>query len=73
MELGGGQPLFARFACDDYAAMADMLEEAVTVDARAGPGCAASPASTCPTAAEPLILIIIDELAALTAYLTDRT
>jgi S-DNA-T family DNA segregation ATPase FtsK/SpoIIIE len=72
MELGGGQRMFARFACDDYAAMADMLEEALrTARARAARLRGVTRQHT-PTVAEPLIVIIIDELAALTAYLTDR-
>ncbi|WIM97641.1 hypothetical protein ACTOB_001183 [Actinoplanes oblitus] len=38
----------------------------------APPACAGSRVSTTPTVDEPLILVLVDELAALTAYLTDR-
>ncbi|GIF68761.1 hypothetical cell division FtsK/SpoIIIE protein [Asanoa ishikariensis] len=72
MELAIGRPLFARFACDDYPAMADMLEEAVGTMRRRTARLRGKTRQHIPTVDEPLILIIIDELAALTAYLTDR-
>src|SRR6202008_2246158 len=72
MELSVGRPLFHRFACDDFPAMADMLEEAVkTMRERTGRVRGTTRKHT-PTADEPLILIVIDELANLTSYLTDR-
>ncbi|MEV4619701.1 cell division protein FtsK [Asanoa sp. NPDC049573] len=72
MELAIGRPLFARFACDDYEAMADVLEEAVARMRRRTARLRGKTRQHIPTVDEPLILIIIDELAALTAYLTDR-
>jgi S-DNA-T family DNA segregation ATPase FtsK/SpoIIIE len=72
MELGGGQRLFARFACEDYPAMADMLEEALTTARARATRLRGVTRQHVPTPDDPLIVIIIDELAALTAYLTDR-
>lgn len=71
MELAFGRPLFTRFACETTAAMVDLLEDAVTVmDAR----CARLAGVTRmhqPTADEPLLLVIVDELSTLTAYEPD--
>jgi hypothetical protein len=72
MELGGGMPLFARFACKDFAAMADMLEEAVATMQQRTDRLRGQTRQHIPTVDDPLYLIIIDELAALTAYLTNR-
>jgi S-DNA-T family DNA segregation ATPase FtsK/SpoIIIE len=72
MELGIGLPLFKRFASKDFPAMAEMLEEAArTAQARAA-RLAGKTRQHTPTPADPLIVLIIDELANLTAYLTDR-
>jgi S-DNA-T family DNA segregation ATPase FtsK/SpoIIIE len=71
MELAFGQPLFTRFACASTAVMVELLEDAVTVmDAR----CARLAGHTRmhqPTEAEPLLLLIVDELSTLTAYEPD--
>ncbi len=72
MELGGGLPLFARFAYRDFDQMADMLEEALAVAQARADRLRGRTRQHIPTSAEPLIVIIIDELAALTAYVTDR-
>ncbi len=72
MELGGGLPLFARFACKDYESMAEMLEEALAVAQARADRLRGHTRQHIPTPAEPLIVIVIDELAALTAYVTDR-
>jgi S-DNA-T family DNA segregation ATPase FtsK/SpoIIIE len=72
MELGGGMPLFARFACKDYESMADMLEEALAKAQARADRLRSKTRQHTPTVDEPLIVIVIDELAALTAYLTDR-
>jgi S-DNA-T family DNA segregation ATPase FtsK/SpoIIIE len=72
MELGAGQPLFARFACKDYEAMADMLDEALAVAQQRTDRLRGVTRQHEPTVNDPLIVIVIDELAALTAYLTDR-
>src|SRR5690606_3638191 len=71
MELGGGLPLFTRFACDDFPAMADLLEEAVQVARQRAARLRGHTRQHTPTAAEPLIVLVVDELAALTAYLPD--
>ncbi len=72
MELGGGLPLFARFACKDLESMADMLDEALAVAQRRADRLRGQTRQHIPAVDEPLILIVIDELAALTAYVTDR-
>ncbi len=72
MELAAGMPLFDRFACKDFKAMADMLEEAVEVMQERTDRLRGRTRQHIPTADDPLYLIIIDELATLTAYLTDR-
>src|SRR6266542_4969793 len=72
MELTVGLPLFTRFACDDFEAMADMLDEAAAVMRRRTARLRGIVRQHEPSIDEPLIVIIIDELAALTAYLTDR-
>lgn len=72
MELGPGRALFARFAADDFESMADLLDAAVVVmRARAG-RLAGNSRKHQATVDEPLIVVVIDELATLTAYLPDR-
>jgi S-DNA-T family DNA segregation ATPase FtsK/SpoIIIE len=73
MELGAGAALFTRFAHDSAEQIAGVLEDAVTlVRARASRMRGTARLHT-PTPAAPLVVIVIDELAAITAYLTDRT
>jgi S-DNA-T family DNA segregation ATPase FtsK/SpoIIIE len=72
MELGIGAPMFTRFACKDYAAMAELVEEAATVARERAANLRGRTRQHVPTVDEPLIVLIIDELANLTAYLTDR-
>jgi hypothetical protein len=72
MELGIGRPMFTRFASRDFAEMAQMLEQAATVAQDRAARLAGETLQHQPTPAEPLIVLIIDELANLTAYLTDR-
>jgi len=72
MELGAGQALFTRFAYDTGEDMLTVLREAVdTMTARADRLRGHTRLHT-PTIAEPLIVLIIDEAASLTAYVTDR-
>jgi S-DNA-T family DNA segregation ATPase FtsK/SpoIIIE len=72
MELGPGEALFARFCAEDFEAMADMLDEAVTVMQQRTRRCRAEGVRLhTPTVAEPLILVVIDEVATLTAYQRD--
>ncbi|CAI7977505.1 DNA segregation ATPase FtsK/SpoIIIE, S-DNA-T family [Frankia sp. Hr75.2] len=71
MELGFGEPLFRHFAVD-IAGIADLLEDAVgTMQRRTGWLRGRSRLHT-PTPKHPLIVVMVDEIAALTAYATDR-
>jgi S-DNA-T family DNA segregation ATPase FtsK/SpoIIIE len=73
MELGPGEALFARFCAEDFEAMADILDEAVAVTQQRTRRCRqAGVRLHTPTRAEPLILVVIDEVATLTAYQPDR-
>jgi DNA segregation ATPase FtsK/SpoIIIE, S-DNA-T family len=80
MELGPGRALYTRFAVPDladldapYERIAVQLEDAVKVMQRRAQGLADGLVRKhTPTIGEPLILILIDEIANLTAYLTDR-
>jgi len=80
MELGPGRALYTRFAVpslDDldapYERIAVLMEDAVVVMQRRAGGLAdVLIRKHVPTIEEPLILIVIDEIANLTAYLTDR-
>jgi S-DNA-T family DNA segregation ATPase FtsK/SpoIIIE len=73
MELGPGEALFARFCAEDFEAMADILDEAVAVTQERTRRCRqAGVRLHTPTVAEPLILVVIDEVATLTAYQPDR-
>jgi S-DNA-T family DNA segregation ATPase FtsK/SpoIIIE len=68
MELAAGAPLFERFAYKTAADMAALLEAAVAVmEARAGRLFGVTREHT-PTADEPLVVVLVDELASLTAY-----
>jgi S-DNA-T family DNA segregation ATPase FtsK/SpoIIIE len=64
--------MFARFAADDYESMAALLDDAVTVMRERAQRLAGVTRKHQPTVEEPLILVLIDELANLTAYLPDR-
>jgi S-DNA-T family DNA segregation ATPase FtsK/SpoIIIE len=78
MEFRPGEPLYARFAVptlDDapYEQIAIVLEDAVAVMRERARGLAEDKIRKhTPTVQEPLILILVDELANLTKYLTDR-
>lgn len=71
MEFAMGRPLFARFACRSFEAMADLLDEAVTVLRERQTRLAGVVRVHTPTIDDPLIVVVIDEMAALTAYLQD--
>jgi S-DNA-T family DNA segregation ATPase FtsK/SpoIIIE len=71
MEFAMGRPLFARFACKSFEAMADLLDEAVTVMRERQERLAGHVRVHTPTTDDPLIVVVIDEMAALTAYLQD--
>ncbi|GAA1669046.1 FtsK/SpoIIIE domain-containing protein [Kribbella yunnanensis] len=72
MELEFGKELFTRYERDDYESMVELLEEAAEeMDAR----CKRLRGTTRtfkPTTATPLVMVIVDELATLTALQPDR-
>ena len=71
MELGLGRPLFTRYA-DRAETAVILLEDAVTAcEERATRMAGVSRLHTASVAA-PLVLVLVDELASLTAYLPDR-
>jgi len=79
MELAAGQAMFTRFCHGDSAdgsshelAYAELLEDAVTVMRERQARMRGVARLHTPTEAEPLVLVIVDELAALTAYVADR-
>jgi S-DNA-T family DNA segregation ATPase FtsK/SpoIIIE len=72
MELGPGRPLFARFCGDEFTAMAELLEEAVAVMQDRARRLAGVTRLHEPTVREPLIVVVVDEVATLSAYLPDR-
>jgi S-DNA-T family DNA segregation ATPase FtsK/SpoIIIE len=72
MELGPGLPLFDQLACDDYQQMANLLDHAVDLTRDRAARLRGITRQHTPSADEPLIVIVVDELAALTAYLSDR-
>jgi hypothetical protein len=72
MELGIGRPLFAKFASRDFAEMAALIEEAAATAQQRAARLAGRTRQHTPTEDEPLIVLVIDELANLTAYLTER-
>ena len=80
MELAAGQPLFARFCHGDSdtaagyeLTFAEVLEDAVAVMRRRQDRLRGVTRLHQPSAAEPLIVLVVDELAALTGWVTDRT
>jgi S-DNA-T family DNA segregation ATPase FtsK/SpoIIIE len=80
MELAAGQRLFARFChgdTDDQSgspelAYAVLLEDAVAVMRQRQATLRGVTRLHAPTPAEPLLLLVVDELAALTSYVNDR-
>jgi S-DNA-T family DNA segregation ATPase FtsK/SpoIIIE len=71
MELAFGEPMFTRFAVD-LPSIADVLDDAVSVmQERAGRLRGVARLHS-PSVAEPLIVVVVDEIASLTAYVTDR-
>ena len=72
MELSFGRPLFgARYAADPKEC-ADLLDEAVKVMQERAGRFAGLQRSHVPTTADPFILVIVDEVAFLTAYQADK-
>ncbi|MEH1126482.1 FtsK/SpoIIIE domain-containing protein [Micromonospora sp. CPCC 206061] len=71
MELAIGQALFARYCDDDWSAMADLLDQAVEVMRERQARLRGKVRVHTPTVDDPLIVILIDEIACLVAYLPD--
>jgi S-DNA-T family DNA segregation ATPase FtsK/SpoIIIE len=68
MELAAGAPLFDRFAHATTAAMAEVLEDAVAVMQARAARLRGLTRLHEPSPVEPLIVVVVDELASLTAY-----
>ena len=73
MELTPGAGLFTRFAYADAASMVELLEDAVSfMRERAERLRQAGERAHAPTTQDPLVVVVVDEMAALTAYAGDR-
>lgn len=72
MEFGRGERLFTRFAHDNGDETLDLLRSAVQTMKRRANALRGRTRLHVPTPTDPLILVIVDELASLTAYLGDR-
>lgn len=73
MELTPGAPLFARFAYADAESMVRLLEDAVTfMRDRAERLRSVGERVHTPSPADPLVVVLVDEMAALSAYAGDR-
>jgi S-DNA-T family DNA segregation ATPase FtsK/SpoIIIE len=72
MELGAGAPLFTRFCHHSGQATAALLGELVELMHTRANRLRGHTRLHTPTITEPLIVLIVDEIAALTAYVTDR-
>jgi S-DNA-T family DNA segregation ATPase FtsK/SpoIIIE len=72
MEFGAGQALFSRFAYDRGEATLVLLREAVSVLTSRAERLRGVARQHVPSVEEPLIVVVIDEIASLTAYITDR-
>jgi DNA segregation ATPase FtsK/SpoIIIE, S-DNA-T family len=80
MELAFGRPLFDRFAYGNTnspggyeASLAQLLEDAVAEMRRRADRLMGVTRLHTPTTAEPLLVVLVDEIAALTGWITDRT
>jgi S-DNA-T family DNA segregation ATPase FtsK/SpoIIIE len=72
MELSAGEPLFTRFAYDDPADMADVLDDAVELLRKRASRLRGVTRKHTPSRIEPLVVVVVDEMAFLSAYLPDR-
>jgi len=72
MELGAGAPMFSRFCHHTGEPTLELLRQLVALMQTRANRLRGHTRLHTPTPAEPLIVLIIDEIAALTAYLTDR-
>ena len=73
MELNPGAGLFCRFAYADPASMVELLEDAVALMRERAERLRLSGLRLhTPSVADPLVVVVVDEMAALTAYCGDR-
>lgn len=72
MEFGAAGPLFHRFAHDTGDGALELLRDAAATLTERADRLRGHARQHTPTVAEPLIVVVIDELASLTAYQTDR-
>ncbi len=72
MELGAGAPMFSRFCHHTGEPTAELLRQLVALMQTRANRLRGHTRLHTPSTTEPLIVVVIDEIAALTAYLTDR-
>ena len=72
MEFGAGRAMFDRFAYDAAESTLGLLRDAVAVMTGRANRLRGITRQHVPTSAEPLIVVIIDEIASLTSYISDR-
>jgi S-DNA-T family DNA segregation ATPase FtsK/SpoIIIE len=72
MEFGPGHALFSRFAYDTGEATLSLMRDAAAVLSARAERLRGVARQHVPSASEPLIVVVIDEIASLTAYITDR-
>jgi len=72
MEMAFGRDLFTRLEDEDYEQMADVLEDLAAAMAARTRRLKGVTRQHVPTVADPLVVIILDEIAALTAYCPDK-
>jgi S-DNA-T family DNA segregation ATPase FtsK/SpoIIIE len=72
MELGGGEPMFSFFSHDATDTTLELLRELVKLMHERANRLRGHTRLHTPTTADPLFVIVVDEIAALTAYVTDR-
>jgi S-DNA-T family DNA segregation ATPase FtsK/SpoIIIE len=72
MELSAGEAMFTRFAYDDPAEMADLFDAAADLLRSRATRLRGVTRKHTPSRIEPLVVVVVDEMAFLTAYLPDR-
>jgi DNA segregation ATPase FtsK/SpoIIIE, S-DNA-T family len=72
MELGAGAPLFSLFSHDATGTTVELLRALVALMHQRANRLRGRTRLHTPTPAEPLFVIVVDEIAAVTAYVTDR-
>lgn len=72
MEFGSGHALFSRFAYDTGQATLSLLRDAAAVLSARADQLRGVARQHVPSNSEPLIVVVIDEIASLTAYIADR-